>query len=389
MRLIETYAASSGLQIGKPFIYTKFFSIPWDKYLVLHAGGGMISKRYDYYAEVVELIKKALPDYEVIQIGDNSDPSIPKAVDFRGKTTIHQTAYILEHASLLIGNDSCNVHIASYFDIPIVALYGSTTIENHGPSFSSPEKIRLLAADLGKNKPSYSTEEYPKTINSIKPELVAQKALELLGKDISAITRQSLFFGHQYNFAALDILPNCLIDPNYIKEAVPTVRMDYLFNEDVLGRMLSIRPCRIITNQPINLDLLRHFKSRIPQIVYDLPIDYSVDFVKGLRKLGLNFSLTSLLKGNDLAQAKLDCFDYHIVIERENAGDRFIKEHPEIDASCKFKTNKFLLSSGKIYLSKAHWLKDISVPSIDFKEGNIEMSPEFFDFSENLYIYKE
>jgi hypothetical protein len=389
MHLIASYAASSGLQISKPYIYPRFFAIPWEKFILLHAGGGMNSKRYDYFTEVVELLKQSAPEYEIIQIGGADEAAIPKTVDFRGKTDIHQTAYLIQNAGLLLGNDSCNVHIASGFDIPIVALYGPTTVENHGPYFSSPEKTELLVADLNGNKPSYSAEEYPKTINTIKPETVAQSVLKLLGKDPSLITRKSIYFGQQYNFSNIELIPNCLLDGSFLPETIPTIRMDYEFNEDILARNLSVRQHRIVTDKPINLNLLAHLKQRIPLLVYDIKEGYSVEFVSAVRKLGINFVLSSLLKGDELAQAKLDFFDFNVVTEREHGGAKFLEGNPQIKSGMKYKTNKFLLSNNKFYLNKVRWKQDRPVPSINDKTDTLDLSPDFFDFAENLYIYEE
>lgn len=388
MKLIETYAASSGLQISKPFIYTKYFPTPWDSYILLHAGGGMNSKRYDYFNEVVDILKAALPSLTIVQIGGHDDPPVPGTVDMRGKTTIHQTAYLIKNAKLLIGNDSCNVHIASGFDTPIVALYGPTTTYNHGPCFSTPEKVRLITADLQGNKPTYSKEEYPKTINRIKPEEVASNALELLGIQNSKL-RKSLYFGNQYLTATLDIVPDSVLSAQFLPEALATIRMDYLFDEQKLAENLSIRKYNVVTNKPININLLKHFKGNIVHFVYDVETDYNVEFVESLRRAGINFILTSFLKDEELAKAKLDLFDYNIIIQRDKIGAKFLKEHPEINADCKYKTNKFLLSGGKFYLSKLRWQQGKPTESINHKTDSVEISEDFFDFADNYYIYQE
>jgi hypothetical protein len=389
MHLIESYAASSGLQVDRPFLYEKYFPIPWEKYILLHAGAGQGAKQYEYFSEVVEILRDLVPDYEIIQIGGDKDPYIPKTVNFLGKTTIHQTAYLIRRASLLIGNDSCNVHIASGFDIPIVGLYGSTTVANHGPYFSSEGKTQLLVGDLAGKKPSYNSDEYPKVINSLKPEEVVKSAVKLLGRNPDIVTRKSLYFGSQYNAGLLELIPDCLVDPSFFPQAVPLVRMDYYFNEDILARNLSARPYRIITDKPINSNILRTFKGRIAQLIYDIPSDYSVGFISEVRKLGINFILCSILKENKLADAKLDFFDYGLILERQNAGAQVLKDNPQLEEGCKYKTNKLLLANNKFYLNKVRWQEDKPTLSIDHKTDTLDLTPDFLDFAENYYIYKE
>src|ERR1051325_6641826 len=108
MNLIERYALDCGLKIDIPFLYKKFFPIPFKKFVLLHAGGNFESKRYDYYNEVIEMLFPILRKngYQFVQIGGEKDTEVNTVVDLRGKTSIHQAAYLINRAALLIGNDS-------------------------------------------------------------------------------------------------------------------------------------------------------------------------------------------------------------------------------------------------------------------------------------------
>ena len=60
MRLLDTYATNTGSKIDKPFIYTKYFPLPLEKYITLQAQTPYDSRNYSYWQEVLEIIRPYL-----------------------------------------------------------------------------------------------------------------------------------------------------------------------------------------------------------------------------------------------------------------------------------------------------------------------------------------
>jgi dolichol-phosphate mannosyltransferase len=58
MKLVETYAANSGLTISKPFIYEKFFPLNVDRYITIHKEVKYPSRKYLYWQEVVDILNQ-------------------------------------------------------------------------------------------------------------------------------------------------------------------------------------------------------------------------------------------------------------------------------------------------------------------------------------------
>jgi lipopolysaccharide heptosyltransferase II len=56
-----------------------------------------------------------------------------KFIDLSGKTSLAQLAALMLKAKLLITNDSGNLHLASYFNVPVVAVFGPTDATKSGP----------------------------------------------------------------------------------------------------------------------------------------------------------------------------------------------------------------------------------------------------------------
>jgi heptosyltransferase-2 len=114
-----------------------------DKIIVISAGARSEIKRWPK-EKYVDLINSVGQEYKakIVLIGDKDDTEINKyiasnikipVVDLSGKTTILQAAVLLQKAVLLITNDSANLHLASYLDVPVVAIFGPTDDAKYGP----------------------------------------------------------------------------------------------------------------------------------------------------------------------------------------------------------------------------------------------------------------
>lgn len=91
------------------------------------------------FAELAEELVKEKGNLLLVGDRDNRattayiSAKVPGAVDLAGKTNLNQLACLLKHASLLIANDSAALHLASYLDTPIVAIFGPTDEIRSGP----------------------------------------------------------------------------------------------------------------------------------------------------------------------------------------------------------------------------------------------------------------
>ena len=139
------------------------------------------SKTYDYWQEVINLISPILDQkgIKIIQLGQEKEKVYSGVLSLVGFTNINQTAFVLRDSLLHFGADSFPTHIASGYGKKIVALYSNNYINCVKPFFGDP-KNHVLLEPARKNKPTFSFEENPETINTIKPETVANHILNLL-----------------------------------------------------------------------------------------------------------------------------------------------------------------------------------------------------------------
>jgi len=173
-----------------------------DKIIAVSAGARNLIKRWPK-EKFVELIDKMIEEInaKVVLIGDKADEPINKyiaahskyeSLDLSGRTTSVQAAALLEKVSFLVTNDSTNLHLASYLNVPVVAVFGPTDEAKYGPwsSDCAVAKKEIFCRPCQKAKCRFndlkcmqlvSTEDMMQLVREIlkqqKPELSQRKAI--------------------------------------------------------------------------------------------------------------------------------------------------------------------------------------------------------------------
>jgi len=182
MHILETYALLSGSKINKCFIEEEVIELPKNKYITFHPFSPKgNSRQYDHWNIVIRSLINNNFEYEIIQIGELSDTKYDHTnTSYLGKTNYHSLAYLIKNASLHLGYDSLPIHLASYYDIPIVGIY-AWYAKNCGPYFSSSKKVKILEPDFTKKKPTYGNTDPYRLINNILPDDICLAINSLLG----------------------------------------------------------------------------------------------------------------------------------------------------------------------------------------------------------------
>jgi hypothetical protein len=375
MHLIERYATACGVKIDKPYIYDTFFPVNVEKYISFQPFSKYQSKNYDYWDEVVSIISPYLQQNNItlVHIGAKDDKAVNNTLNLCGQTNISQAAYIIKNSIMHVGADSFAAHIASGYGKKIVALYSNNNINNVKPYWTKPEDMVLLSPKVNK-KPQYSVNEFPKSINNIKPETIAEGILQLLNIPYNNLPK-TVYIGNEYINKTLEIIPDKPINPAQIGLDALVIRMDYVFNEEVLELFLQQKKCIIFTNKPINEELLKKYKQNIPQLIYLVEKDSDTSFVKTLKRNTINAAFISYLSEEELNQFKLDYMDYGLIIKRDHPTDKI-----EPNNNTYFKSSRILISSEGQFNTRYQWqTKDMSNKYINHPELNKELN--------NLYIF--
>jgi hypothetical protein len=314
MHIVERLALSAGIKIGKPFIYPKFFPLAVDKYITLHTTSKQ-SKTYDYWPEVIELIQPLLlkEGISIVQVGAKDDKAIEGCYITCGQTKITQTAYILKDSLLHLGVDSFPTHIVSgmWPEKKIVCLYSNNFPGCVGPYWTKPENKVILEPEREEGeKPSLQLEEHPKTINTIKPEVIAKAVCDSLGIEFP-FTHETIFIGPKIREKHFELIPTGYIDADQDLSLV--VRMDRHFDEKNLEEQIKRIPCYIITDKPISKEFLKTYKDRIRVIQYIVKKDYSLKFIEQVIKSSIPHALISFLPEEEVNKIKGDLMDYGVI----------------------------------------------------------------------------
>ena len=321
MHILETYALASGSKIDKPFIYTKYAPLPFDNYITVQSCGKAQSRQYEYWQEVIDFIKPALDEMgiAIVQVGSKEEPALVGVLPLNGQTDLGQLSYVISRSKLHLGVDSCGIHIASAFDIPMVAIYGNSDPRCCGPFFGNKEKQSIITPfDFEKVYPSYADAEPKKAIDTLKPEKIASEVLKLLGADLRfEIIHKTALRGPNYTHGNIQCIPDAVTSFKDSGVNNMIMRMDLVFDQDVLVNQLSKSKCSIITRKPILPDILEKFRSNITEVIYILDETHDPSFVETLKSFGINFVLLAEMQEEEIQAIKMYYMEYGLIQQKK------------------------------------------------------------------------
>lgn len=391
MHLLERYALGCAAKIGKPFMVDHFYPLRSEKYITIHNSNKFESRNYDYWKDVLEEIGPKLRErgIKIVQLGIASEQPI-EGVDenLLGATNMRQMAWIIKNAELHVGIDSLPVHMASSFGTPVVALYSNMHPSQSGPYWTAPEMAGLVESDRGGLKPSYSAVEDPKTINMIYPERIVREIFRLL-KIEPDHDWETLRIGNEYGVLFVDYVPDFKLAHDKFRESMINVRMDICHDEKVLAHALSGRRVTIAAKSPISTQLLRTFRLNVGELHFDLDESFSSEYLYNLKKVAV--PLTLGFRPRDpaaLSRIRERLFDFTIEDLSEKDGQAARKNLDNLE-DVWYKSDKFILSKGKVYNSKLSWVKGIPVSSFTDTVGKAEDCTEFWEEIESYRIFKK
>lgn len=298
MHLLETYALSCGLKIDKPYVFEHYTTVPFGRFISFNR------KHYPFYSEVISLIKPVLDKekIDILQLKAANDTADTSSI-VTDSLTFGQWAYLMRRSLLHFGEDDFLFDLAGFYDVPRVILFSNTYPNNFKPYWGDESKQRIIF-ELGSNKkPSFSSDINLDFVRLIKPEVIAQNIMDLLGISWSP-PYKTVFAGQQYrpHHDLIEIVPDKskTIHLNGRASAI-NVRMDYNFDEQFLVNVIEKTKACIVTDKPINLNIIQTFRNNISEVVYLVDENSDLQFTRGLRRLNIpssmiSFSSSSLMK---------------------------------------------------------------------------------------------
>ena len=122
------------------------------KYVIVAPGAADSAKRWseEGFAFVCNQLTDEY-DIKIVFVGDEEDRKVAQrvnklmeveAVNLCARTTLVQLAELLMHCSFALVNDSAPMHLASYLDVPVLALFGPSDPKKYGPWGTNSRMIK-------------------------------------------------------------------------------------------------------------------------------------------------------------------------------------------------------------------------------------------------------
>ena len=408
MKIIDSYATLTGSKIASPYIYESYFPLNIGKYITIQSHTQFDSRNYSYWQEVIDALIPILQKNKIslLQVGVAGDPTLMNIDSIIGKTTINQLAHVIKNSVAHIGPDSLCTHLASYYDKPIVALFSSNHVEISKPVFGNPKNLKAIESYLreGNKKPSFSSNESPKTINLIKPEEICKALLDLLQIEDNS-NLKSTHFGENFASFKLEIVPDFEFYVDKALEKPLNIRVDLLDSNTVdeknisyILTNLSRRKCRIFSDKKFDISFLNNpiCKKNLEGFIFYVKDsdDDTKSFINSLIKIGVNcnFLFHDSLKGDSqkMSNLKLDLIDICQVYKNvEKHTEEKQKEIlAKINKSSFYKSYRIIYSNGATYISEAA-LKENAPTKSFYQSLNDIKNLDFFlkkDY-DNIYLF--
>lgn len=330
--LAEVYAKDLGVKIGEPIFKPHFYPIVEDNYITIHTDKRIPAKHYEYWEEVVILVKTKCPDIKFIQIGNGSEPPIKNADKFVKTNSVKQSAYIIKNCKVHVGIDSLPIHIASSFNKKIVGIYSHTYASTCCPIWGDSNNFTIIESHRDGNKPSFSSKEKLQTINLINPEEIANSILKHL--NTQETKRKTLFIGDKYKESYIHVIPDKKYD---LKGKNIIIRFDLLHKEENVSHLFKNNNCFILTKDQISKDLLD--KEGIKSITYFCS-EFDEEFVSKVKQKGINLILYCDKK-EKLSDMRFKFFDHQVFFYDEEGKIKLAKK--KVDLKNKFKLKSYAL----------------------------------------------
>ena len=386
MNIAEKYALECGLKIAKPFIDLAYLPICEDNIITIDTRCRYNDGTYDYFSDVVSLIAPFLKEknIEIYQIANDENVKLAAKRCFI-KINKKQEAYIISKSKLVVGNQNYSLYLASILGVPSIGLYSLFESDTIKPIWNQHLQINIDSERYG-NLPSYGQlNESPKTINSISPYLVAKKILDSLNIKNNLDRFELIHLGKEFNRKVVEIVPNYTTEEKFLQDQFVNLRLDYLDNMSVeaLNFWVKNRKVNIITDKDINLSLLAPYKQNIKNITIMISDRISENFLKNCKYLGFSIKIycNQIDKINEF---RFKFLDWDIFEDKASTLPDDVKS--KINETTKFVSSKIIFSSGKLFSSKASFLKNTPLDKLG---EPVILSKDFEEEQDYFKIYNE
>tara|TARA_R110000824_G_scaffold3379_1_gene15970 strand:- start:666 stop:1793 length:1128 start_codon:yes stop_codon:yes gene_type:complete len=372
MHQVEKFQSYFRLATNKPELEEAYIPIPYSRYIVIFNDGFIQANDYSYFTDVVEYLKSADPNINVVQVINSPNVErIPNAYHVQ-ELSHSNLFFIIRNADLVVSSEPLCTEVAGIYDKPLVRISGNSPPGAARPYFFNADVHSTICTE---DQPSYSAIEEDKKINKIPPEGIARLVLKKLDIKDPTPLYKTLYTGSLYRQYMVDYIPNFTMSHNISGGQPITARMDVEDNFDALREVCSHSNVdTVCLDKEVDIESLASIKDKVNSIAIEINMDFSIDFIKEVHKLGCKVILYTKDEKN-LKEIRLNFIDWIV---------NFIesKDKPDLPKSKQlfYKSTRLTLSNNKKFTSLA-----ASRGNID--NNKIIDSKTFWEESDHFLIY--
>ena len=386
MNLTEKMALDCAVKISEPFVDLFFFPIQSDNFIIFDTRSRYAFGTYDFYQDVLSMISGYLEENDIQVLQFANDDSYKLTGD---KCFINinkkQEAYLISKCKLIVCNENYSLYSAAALNKKSIGLYSVFDSRNTAPVWNKESQVIIESSRDG-NKPAYNQlSEKPKTINFIDPYEVASEILNNLGIEHDLNKYELLHLGENYNQKIIEIIPDFTSQAGFLQGTSINLRLDLVDNlkGEIFQYWMSNRKVNLITDQDLNMQLLKSFQKNILSLTIMVTDKISEAFLKACKSLGLKIKLYCADK-KKINDYRFKFLDWNI--EKDFNDDLYLEKIENIKKSSKYVSSKIIFSKGQKYASKASFLNE----DVLDKDGNdVILSEEFEEELDYFKIYNE
>ncbi len=369
MHFLETYALGCGAKISRPYIFQKYFSIPFDKYITFNFNN------YEYYQDVIDIISPALEknNIKIVYFKNENGDSFDlchEVVDI----DYNQSAYVMGNSLLHFGEPTLLSDLASFYEVKTVTIYSNAFPQNVRPYWNQENDFEVKSDSSTSFTPAFNSKENYKLVNLIRPEDIAKKILTALSLEYD-YEYKTVYIGdfYQRNDVVVEIVPDSN-PPILMPNKNCSVRMDLKFDEKYLYEILKLRPHQIWTDKPIKREILEALQSQVQQVFYIVTDNDDASFAKTLNELSIQFKLVSYLDKESLGSKKLEYVDHDPIIDLRTRGLEEIRAFDELGINSLFYSSCKVIYDSGLYYPSEYARKNMMAIDEPFKACRFEES---------------
>lgn len=146
-------------------------------------------KRWPYYSQLAGALLSKYNQAQICIIGGKDDEQkddlamSSRLIDLRGRLTFRESAWLLRHSQLAIGNDCGPMHIADAVHTPSLIIFGPTCELKNAPLYKAVPLYANVLCRPCQYSELLETCQNPRCMMDLTPEIVFEKVDSLI-KDI-------------------------------------------------------------------------------------------------------------------------------------------------------------------------------------------------------------